>query len=175
MIKKIIWIIIIGVVILGATMAKPKVAVVTLPSPAPSPIPLESSEQISPDGTHMVKLKKRGRETEILVNEQKVANLSGSELLIPFNTWSPDNKYFFLKETSEVGDDYLVYKTRGELDTTIAELFKQAYPDNTITEVTGWAAPTLMLVNAKSTTDNKMSYWFDVQTHKFIRLSSYFN
>lgn len=159
----------------------PRVAVVTLPPAPPSPIPLESSEQISPDGTHTVKLKKSGRETEILVNEQRVESMRDRELAIPFNTWSPDNKYFFLKEKRESGDEYLVYSATGkafpsgEDSLSLADLFVKAYPENTVVEVTGWAAPTLIVVNAKSANEAMMSFWFDVQAHKFIRLSTYFN
>lgn len=186
MTKNKIWIIVLAIVLVGLTSLvvvqyqTPKVAVVTLPSPTPSPLPSESSEQISPDGTHTVKLKKSGKETEIMVNGQMVESMSGSEFTIPFNTWSPDNKYFFLKEKKESRDEYLLYSATGkafpsgEVSLAIIDLFTKVYPENTVVEVTGWAAPTLLILNAKSENEASMSFWFDVQTRKFIRLSSYF-
>ena len=56
----------------------------------------------------------------------------------------------------------------------VKELFTVVHPDLTIVDVTGWAAPTLLIINAKSGNETNMSFWFDVSTHKFIRLSNYF-
>jgi hypothetical protein len=107
---------------------------------------------------------------------------SGSSLSIPYNTFSPDNKFVFLKETSPGGVSYLVLATSGApltKDTQgleIVSLFTQKYPNFKITDVTGWGGPTLVVIN----TDNQdgtigPSFWFDVGSRSFIRLTNRFN
>jgi hypothetical protein len=107
---------------------------------------------------------------------------SGSSLSVPYNTFSPDNRYIFLKETSPGGVSYLVLATNGApltKDTQsleIVSLFAQKYPNFKITDVTGWGGPTLVVIN----TNNKdgsigPSFWFDVASKSFIRLTNRFN
>ena len=148
------------------------------PSPTPTPV-----AQISPDGTHTVELRVQEGQTEISVNGQLIATRpgdSGRELRVPFNTWSPDDKYFFLEEEKAEGEEYLVMKASGETfanneqSLTVGKLFREKYPENTIVSVTGWASPTLLIINASSEKEASMSYWFEVPSQKFIRLSSYF-
>lgn len=157
-------------------------SVVSIPSDAPLPTPTTVS-QISPDGTYTITINTLNGESIIYVNEKvimtKIFGMLG-EISIPFNTWSPDNKYFFLNAVGEKGNEYLVMRATGmpvSSDTEfymISDLFSQNYPDFVITSVTGWASPTLLIVNASSQKEPKMSFWFDVQSHKFIRLSNYF-
>ena len=56
------------------------------------------------------------------------------------------------------------------------ELFAQKYADYKITDVTGWAAPTLLVVNTDKL-DGTVgpSFWFDVASLSFTRLSTRFN
>lgn len=147
-----------------------------------SPVPTHMA-QISPDGTHTVTLRTKGDLSEILVNEKLIATRSmepDTILGVPFNTWSPDNKYFFLKATNNNKNEYLVMNSTGKsfADETpylmVGALFVKEHPETEIVDVTGWAAPTLLIINAKSDSEAKMSFWFDVQTQKFIRLSNYF-
>lgn len=102
-------------------------------------------------------------------------------LEIPFNTWSPDNTYVFLKEKTPEHDNYLVFKSSGALFAdgmqyvSIQELFKKRVPNYIIMDVTGWADNTLLIVNAESQDDNsKVSFWFDVVNQSFMRLGTYF-
>lgn len=147
---------------------------VTPPTPSPTP---KAKDQVSPDGTQTVMLTTMGEQIKIFVNDQQISTKRigpGEEFLVPFNTWSPNNKYFFLNLKKIIGDEYLVMKATGEESLIVSELFVQAYPENTIVSVTGWASPTLLILNAKSEKEADMSFWFDVQTHKFFRLSTYF-
>lgn len=102
---------------------------------------------------------------------------------IPFNTWSPDNKYLFLKETEGGEDSYIVMTSSGNAIrenyqiVNVGERFYEKYAqDYKITDVTGWAAPTLLLVNTDKV-DGTVgpSFWFDVSSLSFIRLSTRFN
>lgn len=151
-----------------------------VPISTPKPVVLS---QISPDGTHTVSLNTVSDSTEIMINNEVVVQRPvevGIDLEIPFNTWSPDDKYFFLREKSEQGDEYLVMAASGKHfaddspSLKVKELFAVFHPEATIVDATGWAAPTLLILNAKSGTETKMSFWFDISTHQFIRLSNYF-
>ena len=104
-------------------------------------------------------------------------------ITIPFNAWSPGGiKYFFLKETGSGLDSYIVLTSLGkpvarDLQTVVVEeLFAQKYADYKITDVTGWAAPTLLVVNTDKL-DGTVgpSFWFDVASLSFTRLSTRFN
>ncbi len=94
----------------------------------------------------------------------------GTYISIPFNTFSPDNKYIFLQE----GNTYFVPLKDGVLD--INSLFAAKHPDYTIADVTGWGGMTLLVVNTnKVNGDQGPSFWFDVTSKSFIQLSSHFN
>ncbi len=101
---------------------------------------------------------------------------------IPFNTWSPDNKYFFIREVGGAQPDTLVFKASGEnfpdgqqfLD--INPLFEAKKSGFVMGEVTGWAAPTLLIVNTKAADQATLgpSFWFDISRKSLIRLSTSF-
>ena len=104
------------------------------------------------------------------------------DLLIPYNTWSPDNKYLFLKEITPTTNNYYVLTASGAplkegvKYVNIQELFSQKQPDYSITDVTGWADPNLIVVNTKSNKEGRLvSFWFEVSSQVFIQLSTYFN
>ena len=115
-------------------------------------------------------------EIEIFVKDVDYNSL----LEIPYNTWSPDNAYFFLKETNRGSTDYLVFFSSGENFADgqqylyIKNLFLSKYPEFKIEDITGWAAVNLLLVNVKSQTGEKVSFWFDVTSQNFTRLGTYF-
>lgn len=120
---------------------------------------------------------KTGREVEIYSEE-----LSGSEILIPYNTFSPDNKYIFLKKTGPGGVGYFVVKTDGtnfsndQKTADFLSLFNAKYPDHKVTDATGWGGVGLIVVNtdlAKGGQDH--SFWYDVASNSFIQLASRFN
>lgn len=163
----------------------PPILAVTEPTASlerrPSAIP---SSQISPDGAATLTLKTNGDTVSIMANDLLVANirLSPNErLLLPFNTWSPDDKYFFVQKTGAGSDEYLVMSASGKtfrdgsLELPVAGLFSSAHPDFSLTAVTGWASPTLIVINSTSQSGTPASFWLDITTSKFIRLSSYFN
>ena len=163
------------------------------PSPTPVPINQESS-QISPDGSMTVILKTKEIAPNQLSSQVFVTTEeSPSEKLIfdkitdkeavfeiPFNTWSPDNKYFFIKNK-----DFLVFKASGKefglepnnkasLDINNYFLAKEI-PYN-LHDVTGWAAPNLLIVTTTEIGEETEgpSYWFDITSQNFIRLSTRF-
>lgn len=107
---------------------------------------------------------------------------SGTSMTIPYNTFSPDDKYIFLKEDSSGEALYLVLSVSGASlakDTQALEisgLFADKYPDYKITNVTGWGGLTLIVVNTdKASGGQGPSFWFDVGSRSFIQLSNRFN
>jgi hypothetical protein len=99
---------------------------------------------------------------------------SNISMSIPVNTWSPDNKYFFIKESGSE-NIYLVISPLGE-STNINDKFKAKYTDYVITDVTGWAAPNLLIVNTNKLDDTKgPSIWFDITSGGFTILSTRFD
>lgn len=101
---------------------------------------------------------------------------------LPDNTFSPDDKYLFIERDMGDKSTYLVMKTSGDdvvkdkKTVEVTSLFYEKYNDFKITDVTGWAAPTLLVIN----TDKKEggigpSFWYELPNGPFIRLSTRFN
>ena len=160
-------------------------------SPVITPIEVETTNSMdSPDGTRILTIEKKDNFYTIFVTSNlddkkvqifKKEKINSSQLEIPYNTWSPDNVYFFLKEKNAAIDNYLVFQSSGEIFLnnlsylSIQEPFKLNAPDYTIEEVTGWAAPNLIVVNTKQNDfDNKSSFWYEVPSQAFIQLGTYF-
>ncbi len=107
---------------------------------------------------------------------------SGTVFTVPNNTFSSDNKYVFFKEISLGSVDYYILTSSGEpvyKDTqgfNFSSLFNEKHQDYVITDVTGWAGPTLVVINTdKSGGGTGPSFWFDVASKSFIQLSSRFD
>ena len=158
-----------------------------------TPAPDEVNVMVSPDGTKTLTMRKQssikstnytfyssspGHPDNLILDKNLESSQSFS---IPYNTWSPDNKYIFLKESAANGNSYYVYLAAPDTDSSfkssnIAELFAAKVPEYEITEVTGWAAPTFIIVNAVSKNqENNVSFWYDVESQSFTQLSLFFN
>jgi hypothetical protein len=167
------------------------------PSPTPTvfiPGPMKSETMDSPDGAATFTMESQSFETNVRYwffnteasDHEKRLIFSrewplAQTLSIPYNAWSPDNKYVFLQETKSSARGYIVFSVNGEMfDDDVRylqmdELFATKVPRYTITEITGWAAPNLLLVNTVAEEDGtRVSFWFDVPSQSFIRLSTYF-
>ena len=106
---------------------------------------------------------------------------SGVSMSIPFNSWSPDNQYFFILKKDGTDIHTLVFKASGKSFpdgsqfVDVNDAFVQKKIQYPFTEVTGWASPTLLVVNTKSPTSSApISYWFDLSKKSFIRLTNSF-
>ena len=168
------------------------------PTPTPTlimPGPIQEASMDSPDGTRTLTMEKQQIEDSVKysfftsVKSEKAKQLvfrkeeaSFQSLSIPYNTWSPDNIYAFIKEASPVVNNYYVFFTSensfpdGSPYLNIQSFFTKKVSGYSILEVTGWAAPNLLIINAKENEgEKKVSFWFDVPSQSFIQLGTYFN
>lgn len=170
-------------------------------APTPTIVPPSTEETItsdSPDGKKTLTLKKLREgnlisysvfSSDIPAQATPPGSLLWSETIdtttkvaIPYNTWAPDDAYVFLQEDSQAGRDYYVFSStggsfaNGERNLHVRDLFTKARPEFTLTEVTGWAAPNLLILNSKTSDGNQgPSFWFDLTSQSFIQLSTRFN
>lgn len=155
----------------------------SLPSPTPTPTSSTQATEVgSPDGKVKLVMNKKQTENNFeyslsLINEDNTQSFlfsktldSASEISIPFNTFSPDNQNIFLKEEN----DFYVWEISDQSSINISELFREKLPELSLLEITGWAAPDLLIVNIKNSEGVKSSYWFEVPSQSFIPLATGF-
>jgi len=98
----------------------------------------------------------------------------GDSFSIPFNTFSPKDKYLFLIQTIQGKNHYLVFNSSGKVFTEnqtsidITPLFEKEKPDLVLKNVTGWASETVLICQTSGP-----SFWFELPGH-FIQLSTRF-
>lgn len=102
-------------------------------------------------------------------------------MTLPYNTWSPDNKYFFIQENTESGKSVLAFNASGEAfsDTEeyfdVTDLFRKKETGNNFAEATGWASESLIIINTTKEDGTKgPSYWFEIPSRAIIQLSTKF-
>ncbi len=164
-----------------------------IPTPPPIPKPQVTS-QISPDGTRLLTMtvttNKDLTKTYTFVtsdaggsNQQTIYTVTytADPMSIPFNTWSPDNKYVFLTHSTSSGTEALVMKATGQplTDTeptfNAATIFNAKNTGNVYKETTGWASETLLISNTTLQDGSKgPSYWLEIPSKAIIQLSSQF-
>lgn len=170
-------------------------AVAPTVSPTPrllAPSPLEiTTTQPSPDGTKMLSMntmRTTSGASECIFttmdNTKENKKQIYKELLpceaftIPFNAWSPDNSYLFIQKKS---GEVLVFTRTGETITpteqfmNVKDIFSQTERKDRYDVVTGWASPTLLIVNTVTPDGAKgSSYWFEIPSKAIIQLSGDF-
>lgn len=182
-------------------MFRPSNRVQVAVSNTPGPIPVvkaqvpELTTVEAPDGAFSVTMKSQAAKDTItysltMTNESTGSQNTiftdtlptGSSLSIPLNTFSSDDKYIFLKQVSPQQTNYLVLTSSGNPVSKDAQtldfssLFETREPNYVITDATGWAGPTLVVINTNKA-DGSLgpSFWFDVSTNSFIPLATRFN
>ena len=160
----------------------------------PAPSPIQTTSMDSPDGTKTLTMEKqeikdsarysfftsvKSENTKQTIFTKEVT--SSQNLSIPYNAWSPDNVYIFLKEATPIENSYYVFFASGNNFSdnsqylNIQTIFTKKIPGYTILDVTGWAAPNLLIVNTKEIQgEKKVSFWFDVASQSFLQLGTYF-
>lgn len=151
----------------------------------------EKSEVRSPDGKVKLVMEKATsgdstsysfsvEEADIDTKNEVFSKTVSSEISFEMspNAWSPDNKYFFIKEKGKNLDNYFVFKKDGESFSEdkqyvdIAPLFAAKNTGYTLTDVTGWASPTLIYLLTKSDSGEQgPTYWLEIPSLAIIRLA----
>lgn len=161
----------------------------------PVPTPEDATQEVvSPDGKWSAILTKKSGLTNstytLAIKDLEKSSkkeiyrttlLDGDNLELPPNTFSPTDKYVFLKKKGDK-TEYIVMKASGEdlvkdqQTIEISSLFYKKYEDYVITDVTGWGGYTLLVVNTdKKEGGTGPSFWLDMSGFSFIRLSTRFN
>lgn len=177
-------------------------AIPPIPSISPTPIiakkaqaagPILFASRESPEGSKELLMKKEeGNLTTysffILDNSENLETPlystrvnSSQSYSIPYNAWSPDDKYVFIKEDTNAGANYYVFLTSGKPFSDVSpyieitSLFTQKFPGYKIEDVTGWADPNLLIINTRTETGGfGPSFWFAVSSRSFIQLATRF-
>lgn len=155
---------------------------------SPIPTPTQNDEVWSPDGKVTLIMQTK-TETDGSVtysfftqttdggNNRLIFTASGmkGEFALSPNAWSPDNAYFFLKQTKNELFNALVFKATEGSDSYMTELrsiFEKQERDHFMSDVTGWDSPTLMHIKTQKKDEMKKgpSYWFDITGNSFIQL-----
>jgi len=165
-----------------------------LATPTPTPPSTQNTTVMSPDGSETLVMKKqvgqkstsysfsiltKATNTEKSLFMKTTPDTQNYEL--PANSWSPDSRFIFIKETTLQATNYYVLSTTDDslnMDTNqvnIQTYFSGKYPNYSITDVTGWAAPDLIVVNTKTDTGGFLSFWFYVPNKSFIPLGTQFH
>jgi hypothetical protein len=166
-----------------------------IPSPAEAEETLQITSVISPEGKMTLSMKSEKVDTgtkysfSIKESESNIVHeiyartvlaSAESKFSIPANTFSPDNKYVFLKETNDTKEGYFVLLVDSSLNSQnpidISIPFATKYPELTVTDVTGWGGINLVVINTNKANGAKgPSFWFDVPSNSFIQLSNRFD
>ncbi|MBI5449044.1 hypothetical protein HY948_01880 [Candidatus Gottesmanbacteria bacterium] len=102
-----------------------------------------------------------------------------ASMMIPANTWSPENRYVFLEEKDGTGAKrYYVIQTNGEPFAAekeyleVTEPFAAKKTGFMFREATGWASPTLLIITTdKDAQTRGPSYWFEIPSGAFLQLA----
>jgi hypothetical protein len=170
----------------------------TVPTNAPSLAPLISllpvtstTSQISSDGSQKVTIKTIQNRDATTTDEiftgtmtQPIYNISlntTESISIPFNTWSPDNTYFYILENSVEGEKILVFHAdgspfgNGQSYLDLAAAYAKYGSNDTFDAATGWAGYNIIVINTKASDGSQgTSYWFEVPDGSIIPLATKF-
>lgn len=149
----------------------------------------QTKEVHSPDGTLKVIMSIEKKKEGERIYSFSIADISGKSkrflltktlepkdvMLIPQNSFSPDNTYLFLEEAKAGSLDILVFKTsvepfaKGEQYLSLGSLLTQTKPGYSLKSVTGWVSPIFLQIYTTQTGSKPYStYWFSPETKAFI-------
>ncbi len=99
----------------------------------------------------------------------------------PYNTWSPDNSYFFSQENTGTGTDIMVFNDNGNPFANGAQYldlsgdFSKDAPNAIFDQASGWAADNLIVISPKTQMASEgTSYWYGVPDESVTPLATKF-
>lgn len=153
---------------------------------------VDTVSQPSPDGAKKLTMTVKHNKNGTLSYQFSTADANGEnqysiydislpgtqKMSIPFNTWSPDDKYVYIENNegdamvfNAVGEDI----REGEQFIDVGQVFNGAGKKDTYGKTLGWASPTLLIVNGVASDGGKgSSYWVEVPSKAVLQLSSQF-
>ena len=161
------------------TMTQQDSKQVTEKPSADGTVKLTETVQKTPDGNNsytFVVTTMKDSTTKTIFNSTEIPTTS---YLIPDNSWSNDNKPFFIEKVTPNSIQYLVYKVDGSdyqnsgkfLD--VGSFWSKTKTNLSIKTVTGWASGDLLIVyTTKPDGTDGPHYWFVISTKSFMLLSS---
>ncbi len=150
------------------------------------------SDVHAPDGTRKLTMKRvtlTATESAYVVTTSDISGANrtvlyqtvlpvSDDLILPPNSWSPDNKFVFVKITSPQGLSVQVFQSNGEAfgdgqpAVDVSQIFHEKLPDVALRDVTGWDDPSLLHVMTYAADKSiGFSYWFDMWGRNFIELA----
>jgi hypothetical protein len=155
------------------------------------PTQTSATSQISSDGTQSVTIQtvqnKLGPQTDNILTANSTTPVwsktlsPGESLSIPFNTWSPDNNYFFLLDNSGSAQKILVFQANGSPFTSgqsyldLTQAFSNYGSSDTFDQASGWAADNLIVILTTAPDGSEgTSYWFGVPDSSITPLATMF-
>lgn len=100
-----------------------------------------------------------------------------SSVVIPYNSWSSDEKHVFLEAKTGPGKNYYVFNADGSnfkdgikfLD--VMDYWEKSGIDKRVDHVSGWAGPGLLVVYTTNLDgSDSFAYWFVVDTRRFMNV-----
>ena len=190
------------IAVLAAYIVYKKVTKPAAPSPPSPPVVTalvaESDSSIpvdvhSPDGKMKVTMEKKTNTDNTSTFSLTVSDVSGgnpinifkntlsdgAEMSIPLNSFSPDNRYLFIRESNGSKQNFLVFKSTGEAFSDgnkyidVVPLFDAKNTGLKLTDVTGWDSNTLLHVFTEDEKGERgPSFWFEIPDGAVIQLAS---
>lgn len=162
-------------------------------TPAPAPLPVNSIQSVhSPDGTMKLVMQRTATpgatESAYTFDVSDISGANkhtiytatlpmGTELTLPANSFSPDNRFVFILGRQDNVMSAFVFLSDGtffpdgKAYTDVGSLFRSQLPDLSIRDVTGWDDPSLLHVTTKNSDGSVgQSYWFDIWSRSFLEL-----
>lgn len=173
------------------SLRKTPIDIRPLISPSPTPVPVELQDVISPDGKIKLIMETQRHGNSSATYSVFISKISGEGKLdlfttttdtetfsLPHNSWSPNGKLVFIKKDKPGELTFLVFKTTGETfqkdqSLNVGELFAKKQPKYILTDATGWASETLLIITTATAADKSKpgpSFWFDIPSKTFIQL-----
>ncbi len=163
-------------------------------APTPTPAKPTTVFQTSPDGTKTLYMTVTPgvKTTSYLfvvssdndITRQTVYSITlpnSQSMSIPFNTFSPNDTYFFVQQNTATGNSSLVLRTDGTTLTNnasyvnVTNIFKSKEPSALYDTTTGWASDTLLIILTKNPDKTEgTSYWFELPDEAVIPLATEF-
>lgn len=188
--KKIMW----GLIILVVVALGPLDLKSGLPKVVEAPAKVTTTEATNSEGNLKLmgtsrKSMEGGTAYEFkIMDSQKKTELSlyqtiadkGSEMEVPFNSWSPDYKQVFVKTKSPGGENYYLFRADGEVYADgskyipIGDYWKEAEMKTEIKTINGWAGDDLLMVYTENDDGSGgPAYWFVTSTRKFTQVREF--